>query len=274
MMNEELQIANGGLGNGELGWVRLNTRARGVALMEVVVALSVLFVAMAVVGMTFRNGHFHVEKAEQMVQAELATERVLAHLDMGMIPANEQEVSGWFDVDMPPGMSWRVEVNPDLNLPGIVNVDVYTYLGEPDGAGDRSQLLLATRVFRAEPRNINFETDFGLTQEQLDQLTDAIPGGAALFDPRDFDLRSIAQLDLETIQEMLPSLIQAFGGNLAGNQLETIIQAVQSGDLSGLQNLAGQLGNLPTDGGGQPGAPQGVPGGEGTNRRRRVGGGR
>lgn len=248
---------------------------RAAALFEVVVSLSILMVAMAVVGATFRNGAYHVELAERLNQANTLTERLLCELDLGLLPimqpvaadqlsgANRtQEISGWFAEDAPPGMSWKIEVAADQNVPGVMKVGVHIFLGDPDGGENRQQRLLTTYVFRAEPRSINLQNDFGIEEEQLALITDAIPGGAAMFDPNNFDPRAIAQLDLDTLRELLPILMAAFGGEMGAGQLDALMQMVQRGDMAGLQKMAEQAG------GGQGGLPgvgaPAIPGGGGT----------
>jgi len=236
-------------------------------LLEVVISLGILLVAMAVVGLAFHNGQQHVELAEQMTRARLMTEKLVAEMDTGLLDLTDREQSGWFGDESIPGMSWRMEVNPADRVKGLLDVDLNIYMGDPDGSEDEHQLILATRVERAEPRGIDFEKDFGLDQDQIQQLTDAIPGGSQVLDPTNFDPRSLAQLDLDTLVDLLPTLIQAFGANLAQGQIDQLIQAAQSGDLSGLQNLAGQqgggLGGPP--GGNNRGAGGGGQGG-GSNR--------
>jgi hypothetical protein len=208
-------------------------------LLEVVISLGILVVAMGVIGLAFNNGQQKVEFAERMVRAMLMTEKLIAEMDTALLDLTDREQSGGFGDESIPGMSWRVEVNPSDRAPGVLDVDINIYMGDPNGSADEHQLLLATRVERVEPRGIDFEKDFGLDEDQITQLTDAIPGGAQVLDPTNFDPRSLAQLDLDTLVELLPTLIQAFGANLAQGQVDQLIQAAQSGDLSGLQNAAG-----------------------------------
>ncbi|RIK66785.1 MAG: hypothetical protein DCC65_08640 [Planctomycetota bacterium] len=262
------------------------------ALLEVVIAISILLVAMAVVGATFQNGARNVELAERMNQAGALTDRLLAELDLGLLTMTEgeangppQEFSGYFGEDAPPGLAWKAEVSRDPSLPGMLKVGVHIIAGDPEATDGRQQRILSTYVWRAEPRNINLETDFGFSQEQLDMLTDAIPGGAAVLDPTNFNPRDIASLPLDQLQQLLPLIMQALGGGMIGGQLDSLLQAAQSGDLSGLQDLARQLGQqggavpglpgLPDMGGRQPGrvgvqppgGQQGQPGQRGGGRK-------
>ncbi len=212
---------------------------RGAMLLEVVVSLGILLVAMGVIGLAFNNGRQKVEFAERMIRAMLMTEKLVAEMDTDLLDLEDREQSGGFGDESIPGMSWRVEVNPSDRAPGVLEVDISIYMGDPDGSEDERQLLLFTRVERVEPRGIDFEKDFGLDEDQITQLTDAIPGGAQMFDATNFDPRSLAQMDLDTLVELLPVLIQAFGASLGQGQIDQLIQAVETGDVGALQNAAG-----------------------------------
>lgn len=231
---------------------RLPGQRRAAALLEVVLALSILLVAMSIIGAAFRNGLFHVEHAERMNQATLMTDRLLTALDLGMVAPTEREQTGFFTEETIPGMSWSVEAQPIETVPGLFHIRVSIFMGDPEGSEDQKQHLMTTYVLRAEPRNVNLETDFGIPAEQLELLTDAIPGGKEMLDPANFNPRSIAQLDLDTLREMLPMILQALGVALNPGQMEDVLQAAQKGDLSGLQGIAGQAGAGLPPAGGQP----------------------
>ncbi len=215
-------------------------RRRGAALLEVVVALSILLVAMSVVGLVFQNGQHYAELTDQMTRAMMLTERLLAEIDTGILELEEREQVGWFGEEGPPNMSWRVSFTPHEDFDDLLDIDIEIHLGDPEGEDDEHQLILFTRVQRPEPRGIDFEKDFGLDQDQIDQITELIPGGEAVLDPTDFDPRMLASLELDELVELLPTLIQAFGTSLGGGQLDGILQAAQSGDLGSLQDLGKQ----------------------------------
>ncbi|MFQ5410977.1 MAG: hypothetical protein ACE5EC_01720 [Phycisphaerae bacterium] len=223
--------------------LRSDFRRPGLVLLEVVVSLGILLVAMGVIGLIFSNGRHNVELAERMTRGMLMTERLISDIDTGILELDEQERSDMFEEESIPGMSWRVEVNPSDEIEGLMEIDIDIYMGDPDGDEDERSFVMSTRIFRPEPRGLDFERDFGLDEEQIQELTDAIPGGTQLLDPTNFDPRTLmAQLDLDSLIELLPTLIQAFGANLTQGQVDQIIQAVESGDLSSLQNAAGQTG--------------------------------
>lgn len=223
---------------------------RGAALLEVVIALSILLVAMSVIGAVFRTGLFHVEHAERMNQATLMTDRLLTAVDLRIIAPGEREQTGVFTGETMAGMSWSIEAQPIEAMPGLYHVGVSIFMGDPDGQ-DR-QHLLTTYVLRAEPRNVDLENDFGIPAEQLEMLTDAIPGGSALFDPHNFNPQDPAKLPLDQLKEMLPMIMQALGIALNPGQMDDLLKAAQKGDLSGLQTIAGQAGGGVAPPGGQP----------------------
>ncbi len=254
-----------------MGW----PSRRSAALLEVVLSLSILLIAMSVVGLTFRNGERNVDLADQTTRGMLLTERLLAEMDTAILDMEEREQSGWFGEEGVPGMSWRVEINPNEDIKGLVDIDISIFMGDPD-VPEKHELVLSTRVQRPEPKGIDFEKDFGLDQDQIAMISEAIPGGAAVFDATNFDPRSLAQLDLDSIIDLLPMLLQVFGGSLGGNsQLDGILQAAQQGDLSGAQNLAQQAADQAGAGGatgGQGDRASGASGGAGSSQGTRGGG--
>lgn len=215
---------------------------RGVALLEVVVSISILLMAMAVVGLVFNNGEHNLERAERITRAMLLSEQLIGELDTGILDLEEQEQSGYFGQEAEKGMSWRVEANPDINIEGLLRVDVHIFMGDPDGTDEERVRILSTHVFRPIPMGLDFERDFGFEQEQIDELLDSIPGGAAVLDPTDFDPRDLASLDLDTLIEILPSILEALGVSLSGGQLGQLMQAASSGNVSGLANLGQAVG--------------------------------
>jgi len=219
---------------------------RAVVLLEVVVSLGILILAMGVIGLAFNNGNYRVHRAEEQIQALIMTERLIAEMDTKILDLEEMgegsgEKSGAFGEESIAGLSWRMIVEPSQRIDGLLKVDFFIYMGDPDD-DDNRQFVMHTRVFRPEPRGIDFERDFGLDEDQIQLLMDAIPGGAAVLDPTNFDPRTLAQMPLDDLVELLPTLIQAFGGNFGGLPMDQIIEAVKSGDTQTLQDIAGQQG--------------------------------
>lgn len=214
---------------------------RGAVLLEVILSIGILLMAMVGVGVVFRNGLYHIDMAEQMSRARVMTERLIAEMDTGYLDMEQQEQSGYFSEEAPPGMSWRVVMLPHEKIKRLVTIDIEILKGDPTSSGEDGRLLLYTRILRPEPKGMDLKEDFGLDDEQIAKLAEVIPGGAAVFDPNDFDPRSLAQLELQDLADLLPTLIQAFGTSFLGGQLSGLVDAAQKGDTQGLQDMAGQL---------------------------------
>ena len=244
-------------------------RARAMVLLEVVLGLALLMIAMGVIGFTFRNGQYYIDRSEKLTRAMLMTEKIIVEMDSGLLAMDEREMAGTFMTDgvteSMPGMSFQVVAEPSPSVLGLLNIDINIYMGNPEDEETR-QLILETHLVRPLPQGLDFERDFGLDQDQIEQLTDAIPGGAALFDPNNFDPRSLASLPIDQLVEILPTLLQAFGGQLGQGQIDQLLNAVESGDLGGLQN-GGSIPGLNNGGGGNANAGGAGNGGGGGNER-------
>jgi hypothetical protein len=255
---------------------------RGSALLEVVISLSILVVAMGVVGFAFRNCQLNLDRSERVTRAMLLADQVLTNIDLGILSVTSQaessqgqgnltEVSGVFGVDAPPGMSYRVQAGTDNALPGVIRLYIEIYAGDPDD--ESHQLILATSALRAPPRSIDLERDFGLPAEQTQKIQDQIPGGSQVFDPKNFDPRALASMDMDTLIQMLPLLMQAFGGAALAGHMDEIMDAARSGDIQKLQDIAqeaapsGMLPN-PTKAGNSSGQQGPAPSGQQSNPRK------
>jgi len=239
---------------------RPRSARHAVALLEVVVALSILLLAMAVVGMAFRNSQLYVDRAEQIARATQMTDRLMGELSTGLSVAGENEATGSYGDEGPPDMCWRVVAFPADQIPGLINLEIEIFMGAPDAKPEERQHVLTTYAQQALFEPVNMQRDFGMTAEQLDQLTQTIPGGAAVFDPKSFDPRSVARLDMDMLKQILPVLIQAFGGQAVAENMGDIMKALQTGDTSGLQDLAQQAQQGQIPGVQQPGAGPKQPG--------------
>lgn len=244
---------------------------RAAALLEVVIALSLLLISMAAVGVTFNNGTYYVEKAELLARADIMTERLIGQIETGIVDLASPQTVGDFGEEGVPGMNFRVTVTNDTNVPDLLYVDIEVFMGHPE-EDDNAQLITVTHLLRAMPKGIDFARDFGFEEEQLAQVTDAIPGGEAVLDVTNFDPRSLASLDLDTLVQMLPTLMQALGGNMAGGDLSGLLEAAARGDMSGIKQLqdamqGAQAGNGPQGQPPQGGPPPGGPDGQGPRPR-------
>lgn len=242
------------------------TTRPGVVLLEVVLAVSLLLLAMALVGMAFRNGNEHVHRAERISRSMLLADRLLGELDIGVlsVPVPQegtpvQETTGTFGGEAAEGISWRIAGTSNPDMPDVIALEVEVFEGAPDAQPDERKTIVLTHMFKALPKPINMQEDFGLTEEQTEQIKQAIPGGEQVFNPSSFNPQQIAKLDMDMLTQLLPVLIQAFGGEAVGGQLEELIRAAQRGDTSALQGLIkdAQNGQIPAPPGGATPAPGG-----------------
>src|ERR1043166_7402834 len=93
---------------------RRATQRRGVVLLEVVVALSILLLAMAMIGAAVRNTDNNARKAVDTERAMMLAEQVITYYDTGQYQ-DQREVSAAFGDAGPPnwGYSFKLEKDPN-----------------------------------------------------------------------------------------------------------------------------------------------------------------
>lgn len=236
---------------------------RGAALLEIVLAMGILMLGMAMLGGTFRNTDFTARRAVDKARALMLAEQIITYVDTDQF-RDQLEVNGKFEDQAPPGWGWDVKREKDSTVEGLERVTVRILSDDPETEEDEPVPVFIAHYLRAEKKNINLQQDFGLTTEQLDQLTAAVPGGTALFDPLDFDPTSFARMDMETLTQMLPVLLQSMGD--AGGAGAMLAAGVGGGggmpsvSPQQIQQLMNQMGNARGAGAGSVG---GSPGGSG-----------
>jgi len=220
---------------------------RGAMLLEVVLALSILLIAIAVCGLALNNNLADVKKGESLTRAMLLTEELLTRVDAGQIQMDQTEQSGEFgDPDTrsesDPLFSYSLSIVPVEQEPDILRVEATIFERNPSDSTDGAKQVLVTKTLRAKPRPLNLKEDFGMSDEQLQMLTDSVPGGTQVLDPENFDPRSIAQLDMDTLAQLMPLIMQAMSsGQLSGQDLSKMGQGggLPSGLTGQLQQAAG-----------------------------------
>jgi len=227
------------------------SRRSGV-LLEVVLSLSILLVAMSVVGLTFRNGEHAVGLADEITRADVLIEQMITEMVADTRLMEEMEQTGYFGEETLPGLSYRVEINPDVDIKGLINIDISIYKGEPDPSSDSSALVSSVRIQRVEAKGVNLEET--LDQEQRDAISTFLEGlgiPAVAIDWTDYRTQDIVRsLPPEIPPEALAMLTQFLAGGVDLAQLDQLVKQFQSGDTSAFQDIsqtAGQGGG----GGGQ-----------------------
>ncbi len=238
---------------------------RGGLLLEVLLALVIMVASLAMLGSQLVSGLKLVQFGDQQTRANELAERMLALLEldrnvMARVFVDESR-DGDFGDEFP-GYFWRIDLEPVLDMDGLGRLTLEILYDEnlDSPSIDDAKVVRTLAMLKADPGRINFEEDFGLDAEQVEQLGAVMP--LAGLDPNNFDPGALAALPTEQLLELLPAimpLLQQFLGNAlpAGAENmspEQLVEFLQ-------QQAPGAPG-----GPGNPGVPGpgGVPGGGGT----------
>jgi hypothetical protein len=232
-----------------------------VLLLEVVIALSILLIAIAVCGSAINNSLLSVKRGEEMTRAMMLSEEILARLDTADLTF-DQEQSGNFEDRGQRDLRYELKITPVEQDPDLLRVEISILENDPTANDGQTRPVLVTRALRAKPKPMNMKNDFGMTDEQLKMLTDAIPGGSQVIDPENFDPTSLAKMDMNTLVQLLPVIMQAMQSGQMNPQMMGDLSQLGQGGLPG--------GMLP--GMGQPGGGAGGAGGSGAGGGRKGGG--
>jgi hypothetical protein len=213
---------------------------RAALLLEIVVALAVLVTAIGLLGAQLVGGLNMTSYSEEQLRASLLADRLLALVqldpDMQRRMTEDDEIEDEFGKEYP-GYYWRVTTEPldpehadELKL---VTIQVL-YQADAELQDSKSGISSATvlrklALFKGKPGTVNLVEQAGLSEEQAEELRQAIPIPG--FDPTAIDLQQLMSLlTTDQIMELLPMLAPLLQ-QIAGGKLPA--------DLSG---LAGQLG--------------------------------
>lgn|GEM_PF-659352 len=235
--------------------------ARGVVLLEVIVALAILVLGMAAVGLQVSVSMNVARNAEVATRAVMLAESKLAELDAGVSELTpNSELEGDFGRQYP-GWAWRAYVEPtetpDLNMvtlevlykPGVVDYE------EMPNFNDMT-VVHTSYTLRVTPAVVDLARDFGFTQEALQEAAEQVPVPG--FDPQNIDPRILASLDAETLAEVLPVLMQILGSN--GALLSSLPQTTRDQLRQEMSRSQGRGGRGPDAGEGMPALPEGMEG--------------
>ena len=221
----------------------LSPRRCGALLLEVILALTILFMGMAVIGIQLRTSIATGHENERMTQALMLAEAKLGQLDAGAINLDrEMSSDGVLEGDFGksfPGYFFRFTIEPHDDLEDIFEVTTEILSGpheddlEPGDIQD-AEVMLTLYSFRPTPATLNLQRDFGVSDEQMDEVAASLPPD---LDPTDLSPAAFAEMDLEELLELMPQFLEIFGQGF-GISLDQIQQAMDMGLLD--------LTNLPT----------------------------
>jgi hypothetical protein len=251
-------------------------------LLEVVVAVALLVLGMAVIGAQLQSAGETTYESDHLSRLVFLAESKFAELDSGLVVPNE-EIGGESGVEIEedfgrlfPQYASRVTLKPTAT-PDLVFVQLDIFYdpermifesGEQLDEFDFDDELIVQTYYtlRAVPKPLNLKTDFGLEDELADRINEDL-GSSSIgnsVDVENFSPAVFKDLTLEQLVELLSILQQAFGTDQA-----TLLQLVPESMRGQLQALLAGLGADANDESGD-----GSEGGEGMQDGAGGGGGR
>ncbi len=192
-------------------------RRRGALLLEIILALTILFMGMSIIGIQLQTSIKIGYDNERRTQALLLAEAKLAQLDSGALNLQrEMGADGVMEGDFGksfPGYFFRFTMEEHEDLEDVFEITTEILYGPPEddlepGDIEDSEVVLVLYSFRATPPTLNLQRDFGVTDEQIEELTASLPPD---LDPLDFSPAAFAEMDLETLMELMPQFLEIFG---------------------------------------------------------------
>lgn len=210
---------------------------RAYVLLETVLATGLLALGLAIIGGQLQESVAASRTMELRMRALALVEMQLAHLDTGLIEfesiddIHEGEFGGRF-----PEFAWRMTMDESA-IEDIFQITL-DILYEPfrviedEFDFDDSEILYQFYVFRAAPRRLDLAVDFGVPEDQLEEIADLLAslGIPGLEDPTNIDGRSSAKADFEDIIKALPTLLAAMGmdvSDIVGQLPPEVLAALQ-----------------------------------------------
>ncbi len=192
-------------------------RRRGALLLEVILALTILFMGMSLIGIQLQTSIKIGYDNERRTQALLLAEAKLAQLDSGAINLErEMGADGVMEGDFGksfPGYFFRFTMEEHDDLEDVFEVSTEILYGAPEedlepGDIEDAVAVLVLYSFRATPPTLNLQRDFGVSDEQIEELAASLPPD---LDPLDLSPAAFAEMDLATLMELMPQFLEIFG---------------------------------------------------------------
>ncbi len=195
---------------------------RGYVLLETVIATGLLVVGLAVIGAQVQDSQKTVRKMERQLRAMMLAEQQLNELEMGLIELDTvDEIEEKDFGPRYPDWAWRLTIEETaLEQMFLQRLDILFKLREDeyredDFDFDNAETLYTVYVMRAAPAPVNFAEDFGMTDDELLDLSEKFSEiGIEGLDPEAFDLRFFQGVDFEELIESLPLIMDALGMDL------------------------------------------------------------
>ena len=235
-------------------------------LLEVVVAIGLLVLGMAVIGAQIQTSLWRTHQTDRLARVVFLAESKIAELDTGLIEP-EQEIEEDFG-RLFPAYAWRLTLEPteEEELFFIQLEILYDPARDPEDDFDFAEAEVAQVYYtlRAAPRPLDLTVDFGMDEEVAEKLNEDLAGlGGGDIDVHDFNPAIFRDLDMEEILEVLPVFMQAFNIEQSAiltlvpaelrPQLEALFEEYQAGDAEEESEEAGFEGSADGEGFYSPG---------------------
>ena len=254
---------------------------RGVLLLEVVIALTIMVAAIALMGGQLSAGLRMTERSEELTRANALADRLLALLELDLELQSQVLLDEQRDGDFGeqhPGWTWQLLIEPQLDFDNryadvaeemdeefdaqVFEVTIQIYRQPaPDGYEENmdsedAKLVREIHLLKTPPIRVSLTDDFGVSEEQLAPFMEFMPD----FDWENANPQELVALlpsDPEALMEMLPMilpLIQMFGGQAlqqggeGGVTPEMVQQLLQQAGLDASGGLDGGGANGGLDG--------------------------
>jgi len=181
--------------------------AVGAVLLEVLVTVTLIALFMALVGGQILSAVRAAGEIDRQQRAVMLAESLVDRLEAGGFDFSDEESIGDFG-DAYPGWAWKIttEQTEDENL---LRLKIQVLAGQPGEDVETYSPVLTLYTFVVMPVTIDLVEDFGMSEEEAAQLADAVPIEGLDFSS--VDPRMLAQMDRETLLELMPQLQRLLG---------------------------------------------------------------
>ncbi len=195
---------------------------RGYVLLETVIATGLLIVGLAVIGAQVQSADTSVRKMDRELRAMLLAEQQLAELDLGLIELDSlDEVEEGDFGSRQPDWGWLMTTEPTV-VEGLFRLRIDIFYLPLDGdyqedsfEYDEAERMFTAYTFRATPRSIDFAADYGLNEEEFEDLASKFADLGIPVDPSNFNpALDTLSLPFEDLVAMLPLVMDAMGLDL------------------------------------------------------------
>ena len=239
---------------------RLGPRRPGYMLLEVVIATGLLLLGLVAIGSQVQAAQESVRKMRFRLQALRLAESHFAMMDLGLVELDsvDDEQEDEFGERFP-DFGWRLTTD-ETATEGLFLLTLEILYQPRDDVDeefdfDEAERILTLRAMRPAPKPLDLGAEFGLTEEEIEDLAEQLSGlNIEGLSVDSFDPRILARLDFEELIEVLPPLLATFNipiDQILGSLPPEALQALEESGL--LEDLLGGVGS--GEGAGEEGEP-------------------